>query len=81
MSNEEKIIEMLENLRADMDSVKAELLEIREFGRQKSPEDPPINRQLEAIDRMSCLLSDDEKARFGAFMDAEAERKAAAYGA
>lgn len=76
MSNEEKILEKLEKMSSDMDALKARVAELERGNGSR----PSIDQQLNAIDGLSHLLDEDEKRRFGAFMDAEEARKAAVYG-
>ena len=79
MSNEEKILEKLEQMSSDIETLKAKVTEL-EYGKKNVAVHPSVERQLHAIDGLSRLLDEDEKQRFGAFMDAEDARKAELYG-
>ena len=75
MANEEKILALLGELKADMDAMKADIEAIKRSGKTESRWS-----QKEVFHQMSELLSDEEREDFGRFMDAEEERKAALYG-
>ncbi len=78
MSNEEMILEKLEKMSADIDTLKAKVDHL-ERGDRYGEKRPSIDQQLDAIDGLAHLLDADEKERFGAFMDAESARKAATH--
>ena len=78
MSNEEKILEKLEKMSADIDTLKAKVEHLEHCDRHDEKR-PSIDQQLDAIDGLAHLLDADEKKRFGAFMDAENVRKATVY--
>jgi len=80
MSNEEKILAMLEKMQADIDALKVD--------REKPKADDNINvtngkpkmSGRDAILAMSKLLDDDEKEALGRYQAEEEARKAALYG-
>ena len=79
MSNEEKILKMLDEMKDDVSVLKNEVetLKQKSGGTFRAVSN---GKQKEAIRRMSHLLTADEKQSFGNFMDAEEARKAAVYG-
>lgn len=80
MSDEKKILEMLEHLRADMDVVKAEIEALKRDESDRRDVSAQRMSQKEVFRQMSELLSKEEQEDFGKFMDAEEARKAALYG-
>ena len=84
MSNEDKIISLLTSIQKDVETMKVDIDEIKNNGFYQQQEmnelkEARIKRQLEALNTLSNLLNDEEKEAFGKFMDAEEERKFAAY--
>ena len=79
VSNEEKILQMLDEMKADMNALKAEMETLKQHS-VDSKKSVSQRQQKEAIRRMSQILTADEKQSFGRFMDAEEARKAAVYG-
>lgn len=73
MSNEEKILAMLEKIDKDIQGLKSS-------GNIKSTSDKPKMSGREALLAMSKLLSDEEKDELGRYQAAEEARKAALYG-
>ena len=84
MSNEDKILAALTNIQQDMAVMKADI-ETLKNGKKNNivtiknddaeTKEERIKRQLDILDKMSHLLSDEEAEAFGKFMDAEEERK------
>lgn len=85
MANEEKILEMLGELKADMDAMKADIEAIKrsENGKKEIGEPMPDEKKKslrEALQEWYQSPYDEESERFFQFMDAEEARKAALYG-
>lgn len=80
MSNEEKILTMLEKMQADMERMKADIAMIKTNGNGKTTPDKPTMSARDAILAMANLLDDDEKEALGRYQAAEEARKAALYG-
>ena len=84
MSNEDKILAALTNIQQDMAVMKADI-ETLKNGKKNNvvtsknddaeTKEERIKRQLDILDKMSHLLTDEEAEAFGKFMDAEEERK------
>ena len=83
MSNEEKILSMLTQMKSDIDALRAEVDAIRNNVILKAAEQSQSKRRIntyEALEAMSNLLDDDEKDALGKYMEAEEARKVALYG-
>ena len=83
MSNEEKILSMLTQMKSDIDALRAEVDAIRNNAILKAAEQSQSKRRMntyEALEAMSNLLDDDEKDALGKYMEAEEARKVALYG-
>lgn len=83
MSNEEKILSMLTQMKSDIDALRAEVDAIRNNAILKAAEQSQSKRRIntyEALEAMSNLLDDDEKDALGKYMEAEEARKVALYG-
>ena len=78
MSNEEKILAMLEKMQADIDALKVGIAKPETT--EKVKDDKPQMSQREIWLAMSQLLDDDEKEALGRYQAEEEARKAALYG-
>ncbi|MBR2215859.1 MAG: hypothetical protein IJ849_08900 [Selenomonadaceae bacterium] len=77
MSNE-KIILVLNNIQNEIVSMKKDIKALQQNNNIENSK--PRLSQQEAIEKLSKLLSPEEKESFGRFLDAEEARKAAFYG-
>ena len=73
MLNEEKILEMLGEMKSDISALKTEMQELKK-NRAVLPHSQMSESEI--VERMSNLLTPDEAEAFGRFMDAEEARKA-----
>ena len=83
MSNEEKILSMLEKMQNDIDNLRGEVEAIRnnELLRVVDRSQSKKSRNTyEVLMAMSELLTQDEKDALGKYMEAEQARKEALYG-
>ena len=81
MSNEDKILTMLGELKADIGTMKADIEKIKQNNLSYHASIlPMVDKQRQALARWNSLPDDDEMKRFCKFMDAEEARKAALYG-
>ncbi|MBQ9487136.1 MAG: hypothetical protein IJU91_04945 [Selenomonadaceae bacterium] len=80
MSNEEKILAMLEKMQADIDTLKVGREKPKVDDNSKVTNDKPKMSGRDAILAMSKLLDDDEKEALGRYQAEEEARKAALYG-
>ena len=83
MSNEEKILSMLEKMQNDIDNLRGEVETIRnnELLRVVERSQSKKSRNTyEVLMAMSELLTQDEKDALGKYMEAEQARKEALYG-
>ncbi len=80
MSNEEKILAMLEKMQADIDALKVDREKPKDDGNGKVTSDKPKMSARDAILAMANLLDDDEKEALGRYQAEEEARKAALYG-
>ena len=85
MANEEKILELLGELKAEMDAMKADIEAIKRNGngKKETGESTPDEKKgslREALQEWYQSPYDEESERFFRFMDAEEARKAALYG-
>ncbi len=84
MSNEEKILVALTNIQQDMAVMKADIETLKNGKKNDAitskddnteTKEERIKKQLDILDKLSNLLTDEEAEAFGKFMDAEEERK------
>ena len=84
MSNEEKILAALTNIQQDMAVMKTDIETLTNGKKidamtskdyKTETKEERIQKQLDILDKMSHLLTDEEAEAFGKFMDAEEERK------
>ena len=79
MSKEDKILEILAAMQKDMAAMKADINSLKNGDTNNHNtgelDDEGVRRQLETLNKMKNLLSDEEKEAFGKYMDAEEERK------
>lgn len=84
MSNEDKILAALTNIQQDMAIMKADIETLKNGKKidattskdyNAETKEERIQKQLDILDKMSHLLTDEEAEAFGKFMDAEEERK------
>ena len=61
MTNEEKILSMLEKIQSDIDEIKKLLV--------KEKVQPTAEEQIAAVEGLADMLTDEEKIEFGKFMD------------
>ena len=80
MSNEEKILTMLEKMQEDIDTLKASMKKNESDVNSETTPNKPKMSGRDAILAMSKLLDDDEKEALGRYQAAEEARKAALYG-
>ena len=80
MSKEDQILDLLGKMRADMDAMKTDIESLKKGTRHQQSLEEHQTDQKKLFHDLSRLLSDEEKKRFGKFMDAEESRKAALYG-
>ena len=82
MSNEEKILEALAKLQADVDAIKADAAQQNQTNktREELERRRTANFQLAILETMANLLTDEEKDALGKYQEAEEARKAALYG-
>ena len=78
MSNEEKILSMLEKIQADVDTLKTDIAKLK-AGEKINDEKPKMSSR-EALLKMATLFDDDEKEALGRYQAAEEARKVALYG-
>ena len=80
MSKEDQILDLLKKMKTDMETMKTDIEHLKK-GREYQPsqEESQVD-QKKLFHQLSKILSDEEKERFGKFMDAEESRKAAIYG-
>lgn len=77
MSNEEKILSMLEKMQDGIDSLNSKFDSIEE---NRTPKPEKKLSQREVFMGLANLLNDDEREALGKYMAAEEARKAAIYG-
>ena len=84
MSNEDKILNLLTSMQKDVKKMQADIETLKNDKKNNAKtskdydvetKEERIKRQLDILDKMSHLLSDEEAEAFGKFMDAEEERK------
>ena len=84
MSNEDKILNLLTSMQKDVKKMQADIETLKNGKKNNAKtskdddvetKEERIKRQLDILDKMSHLLSDEEAEAFGKFMDAEEERK------
>ena len=82
MSNEEKILQMLSEMKADIKNLQTdvETLKGRSFSVKEKKPRLSAKEQLAVLDAMRNLLNDEEKAALGRYQAAEEARKTALYG-
>ena len=83
MSNEEKILSMLNKMQDDIDALRTDVDVIKNNEILKVVEKSQAKQRKNtyaALMAMANLLDDDEKDALGKYMEAEMERKAALYG-
>ena len=82
MSNEEKILEALAKLQADVDAIKADAAQQNQTNktREELERRRTANFQLAILETMANLLTDEEKDALGKYQEAEEARKVALYG-
>lgn len=78
MSNEEKILSMLEKIQADVDTLKTDIAKLK--AGEKINDEKPKMSQRDVWLAMSKLLDDEEKDALGRYQAEEEARKAALYG-
>ena len=81
MSNEEKILAMLNKMQSDIDALRTEVKTLKLNGNaQPAKKELNPKEQWKIFKAMSELLDDDEKDALGKYMEAEEARKVALYG-
>ena len=79
MEKDNDVAARLDAIQAEIATLKSDISELK-ANKRTTINSPSLEEQLSAVDGLANLLDDDEKIRFGAFMDAEESRKAAIYG-
>ena len=78
MSNEEKILSMLEEIGSDIKVMRTDVELLRNG--EKNTKTPTPEEQLAIIEAMRSLLTQEEKDALGRYQEAEEARKRALYG-
>ena len=82
MSNEEKILQMLSEMQADIKNLQTdvETLKGRNFSVKEKKPRLSAKEQLAVLDAMRNLLTDEDRDALGRYQAAEEARKTALYG-
>ncbi len=78
MSNEDKILEMLTEMQADMKIMQSDVSTLKNNGVKTIR--PNAKEQIAILDAMRNLLTQEEKDALGRYQEAEESRKRALYG-